>query len=80
MIHPLTFHPDQAILINRAQEADLAIAMVRVGWELQLAGEKGVWDHIENSGLSDLGRALRVKPLRDFRSLASGTTKKNNWC
>lgn len=72
MIHPLTFHPDQAILINRAQEADLSIAMVRVGWELQLAGQKDVWDHIENSGMADLGRAFAREAFTDFRSLASG--------
>src|SRR5690606_14692206 len=29
MIQPLTFHPDQAILINRSQNADLSVAMIR---------------------------------------------------
>jgi len=71
-IHPLTFHPDQAILINRAQMADLSIAMIRVGWELQLAGHRSVWDHIENSGLADLARVFAREAFVDFRSLASG--------
>lgn len=72
LIHPLTFHPDQAILINRAQIADLTIAMIRVGWELQLAGIREAWDYIENSPLADLGRAFAREAFVDFRSLASG--------
>lgn len=72
LIHPLTFHPDQAILINRAQIADLTIAMIRVGWELQLAGQRDVWDFIENSALADLGRAFAREAFVDFRSLANG--------
>lgn len=72
LIHPLTFHPDQAILINRAQIADLTIAMIRVSWELQLAGNREVWDFIENSPIADLGRAFAREAFVDFRSLASG--------
>jgi hypothetical protein len=72
LIHPLTFHPDQAILINRAQIADLTIAMIRVGWELQLAGMREAWDYILNSPLADLGRAFAREAFVDFRSLASG--------
>lgn len=72
LIHPLTFHPDQAILINRAQIADLTIAMVRVGWELQLAGVRDAWDFIENSSMADLGRAFAREAFVDFRSLANG--------
>ncbi|PZQ49092.1 MAG: hypothetical protein DI551_00115 [Micavibrio aeruginosavorus] len=72
MIHPLTFHPDHAIVINRAQVADQTIAMIRVGWELQLAGQRDVWEHIENSALADLGRAFAREAFTDFRSLANG--------
>ncbi len=72
MLHPLTFHPDQAILINRAQNADLTIAMIRVGWELQLAGKREAWEYIENSPMGDLGRAFAREAFVDFRSLASG--------
>lgn len=72
MLHPLTFHPDQAILINRAQHADLTIAMIRVGWELQLAGKREAWEYIENSPMGDLGRAFAREAFTDFRSLADG--------
>ena len=72
MLHPLTFHPDQAILINRAQQADLTIAMIRVAWELQLAGARDAWEYIENSPMADLGRAFAREAFVDFRSLANG--------
>lgn len=72
LLHPLTFHPDQAILINRAQQADLAATMVRAGWELQLSGHKDVWQRIEHGPLSDLGRAFAREAFVDFRTLNSG--------
>lgn len=72
MLHPLSFHPDQAILINRAQHADLTIAMVRVAWELQLAGHRDAWEFIENSPMADLGRAFAREAFVDFRSLSDG--------
>jgi hypothetical protein len=59
-------------LINRAQIADLTIAMIRVGWELQLADQRAVWEFIEHSSLSDLGHAFAREALSDFRSLATG--------
>ena len=71
-LHPLTFHPDHAVVINRAQNADLVISMIRVAWELQLAGHKDVWARIENSQLNDLGRAFAREACVDFRSLNSG--------
>lgn len=71
-LHPLTFHPDHAVVINRAQQADLVISMIRVAWELQLAGHKDVWGRIENSQLNDLGRAFAREACVDFRSLNSG--------
>lgn len=72
LIHPLTFHPDQAILVNRAQIADLAVAMVRVSWELQLAGEKEPWERIENGAMADLARAFAREAFLDFRTLNNG--------
>lgn len=72
LIHPLTFHPDQAILVNRAQIADLAVAMVRVSWELQLAGEKEPWEKIETGVMADLARAFAREAFLDFRTLNNG--------
>ncbi|MBU0801038.1 MAG: hypothetical protein KKA05_08530 [Alphaproteobacteria bacterium] len=72
LLHPLTFHPDQAILVNRAQIADLSVAMVRMAWELQLSGEKDVWDRVENGALADLARAFARESFIDFRTLNNG--------
>jgi hypothetical protein len=71
-LHPLTFHPDHAILVHRAQTADLVISMIRVAWELQLAGDKGAWTFLENSQMADLARAFAREACVDFRALNSG--------
>jgi hypothetical protein len=73
MVHPLTFHPDHAILVNRAQMADLTVAMVRMAWELQLAGEKDAWERIETGPMGDLARAFARESYIDFRTLNNGT-------
>jgi len=72
LIHPLMFHPDNAILINRAQTCDLVVSMIRVAWELQLAGNKDVWTRIENSSMADLGRAFAREAYLDFRTINNG--------
>ncbi len=72
LINPMTFTPEKAILINRAQDADLAIAMVRTAWELQLAGHRDVWERVENSPLSDLGRAFAREAFINFRTINDG--------
>jgi hypothetical protein len=72
LVHPLTFHPDQAVLINRAQLADLAVATVRVAWDLKIAGHHDIWLRIENSSMGDLGRAHAREALADFRTLNNG--------
>lgn len=71
-LHPLTLHPDHAVVVNRAQLADLTMAMIRTAWELQLAGEKAAWTRIENSTMADLGRSFAREACSDFRSLNSG--------
>lgn len=72
MLHPLTFNPDHGILVNRAQRADLAVAMVRAAWEMQLSGEKSVWARLENSSMGDLARAFAREAFIDFRTLNNG--------
>lgn len=72
LIHPLTFHPDQAILVNRAQIADLSVMMVRIAWELQLAGHETPWERLENSTMADLAHAFARESFMDFRTLNNG--------
>ncbi|MAZ76498.1 MAG: hypothetical protein CMH31_04260 [Micavibrio sp.] len=72
LVHPLSFHPDHAILVNRAQIADLCIAVIRSAWELKLSDSKEFWAEIEHSDMADLGRAFAREALSDFRTLNSG--------
>jgi hypothetical protein len=71
-LHPLSVHPDYAVLINRTQQADLLVSMVRVAWELQLSGYKDAWMRVENSTLVDLGRAFAREAIADFRTINNG--------
>lgn len=71
-INPLSLHPDYAVVINRAQKADMAVSIVRCAWEMKLQGQNDIWERIENSSLSDLGRALGREALNDFRTLNNG--------
>ena len=72
LVHPLTFHPDQAVLVHRAQVADLCVSIVRTAWELQLSGMTAPWDRLENSSLADLARAFAREAYMDFRSVNGG--------
>ncbi len=72
LINPMLFDPDNAVLVNRAQNADLVTSMIRVGWELQLSGQKEVWERLEGSTMADLARAFAREALQDFRTLNSG--------
>jgi len=72
LIHPLTFRPEHAILVNRAQEADRVVSMIRIAWELQLANYKDVWERVENSPLSDLARSFAREAFMDFRTINNG--------
>lgn len=71
-INPLRFHPDHAILVNRAQQADLAVAMVRAAWEFQLSGQRAPWERLEMSSMSDLVRVFAREAFLDFRTLNNG--------
>lgn len=72
LIHPLTFHPDDAIVINRAQSADLIISQIRIAWELKLADDEAVWDEVMNTQARDIAKSYAREATRDFRSLNNG--------
>lgn len=72
LVHPLTFHPDQAVLVHRSQVADLCVAMVRIAWEMQLSGMSAAWERLENSSMADLARAFAREAYMDFRSVNNG--------
>jgi len=72
LINPMMFQPENAILVGRAQEADLTISMIRIAWELQLAGNTDVWERIDNSPMGDLARAFAREAFMDFRTINNG--------
>ncbi len=72
MTNSLDFDPDEAVLIHRAQHADLDGAVIKSAWELRLAGEFDLWDRLENSCYMDLARAFAREALSDFRTLNNG--------
>ena len=71
-INPLTVSPDQALLVNRAQKADLTHSVIRCAWELKLQNNDILWKRIKTSTLSDLARAFEREVTKDFRSLNNG--------
>ncbi|HEY0901144.1 MAG TPA: DUF6782 family putative metallopeptidase [Micavibrio sp.] len=72
LVHPLTFHPDQAVLVHRAQVADLCVAMVRTAWEMQLSNHTDAWERLEESSMADLARAFAREAYMDFRAVNNG--------
>lgn len=72
LVNPLSFDPDDAILLNRAQLADAFMVSVRVAWELKLGGHQDAWNYLAGSPMADIGRAFEVKAQSDFRTLNNG--------
>jgi hypothetical protein len=72
LINPLTFHPDNAVLVNRAQVADLSVSIIRAAWELQLSGHRDAWKRLETSTLADLTRSFAREAFLDFRTINNG--------
>ncbi len=72
LIHPMLFHPDHAIVINRVQAADLAVSTIRIAWELRLAGQTALWQELDQNGQDDMTRAFAREAHADFRALNNG--------
>jgi hypothetical protein len=72
LVNPLSYEPDDAILVNRAQQADVFMISVKVAWELKLAGLTEAWDFLTGSPMADIGRTFEIKAQTDFRTLNNG--------
>jgi hypothetical protein len=72
LVNPLRFEPDEAILVNRAQNADVLMIGVKIAWELKLAGEPEAWDFMAASPFVDVTRTFELKAQADFRTLNNG--------
>ncbi len=72
LVNPLNFEPDEAILVNRAQHADIFMISVKVAWELKLSGESQAWEYLAGSPMVDVSRTFEIKAQADFRTLNNG--------
>lgn len=71
--NPLKYEPEDAVLLNRVQQADLVTLMVRMAWELNLAGCTNAWDSLSSSNLYVIAHAFAHQARNDFRSLNNGS-------
>ena len=72
LVNPLDFEPDEAILVNRAQQADVLMISIKVAWELKLGGMSEAWDFMIGSPMADVSRTFEIKAQTDFRTLNNG--------
>lgn len=72
LVNPLSFEPDEAILFNRAQQADALMISIKIAWELKLIGEPEAWDYLVGSPTADVTRTFEMKAQSDFRSMNNG--------
>lgn len=72
LLNPLKFSPDEAILVNRAQQADTLMMSIRVAWELKLLGENQMWNFMIGAPFADVTRTFEIHAQNDFRSLNDG--------
>ena len=71
-IHPLHFAPEEAVLLNRIQQADLSIMALRAAWEMNLSGDKSAWARILTISGYDLAVGFAREAIADFRALNNG--------
>lgn len=72
LINPLEYQPDEAILLNRAQQADATMMYVRIAWEMKLNNDNMLWDHLLATSNADIARGFEMRARSDFRSLNNG--------
>jgi hypothetical protein len=73
LVNPMNFEPDEAVLVNRAQQADVLMVSIKVAWELKLAGEAEAWNFMAGSpNLGDMTRVFEIHAQKDFRTLNNG--------
>jgi len=72
LVNPMSFEPDEAVLVNRAQQADVLMVSIKVAWELKLVGEADAWNFMAGSSMADITRAFEIHAQKDFRTLNNG--------
>ena len=72
LLQPVSLYPDHAVFVHRAQKADLSVSLVRIAWELELAGYTKLWDELEGGSFRDLTHSYAREAVTDFRTLNNG--------
>lgn len=77
LLNPMGFEPEDAILINRAQQADVLMVSIKVAWELKLIGESEAWDYVAGCPMwADVTRSFELHAQKDFRTLNNGSASR----
>ena len=58
--------------MNRALQADVMMATIRISWELRLAGHDESWGALTGAPTADMSRVFEIKAQKDFRTLNNG--------
>jgi len=72
LVNPMSFEPEEAVLINRAQQADALMVSIKVAWELKLLGEQEAWGFMVGSPMGNVTAAFESHAQKDFRTLNNG--------
>lgn len=72
LINALRFQPEDAVLVNRLQQADYKIATIEIAWELRLSGYSKMWNMMMDGADRDLCMSYGVESMSNFRSLKNG--------
>ncbi len=73
LINPLSFQPEEAILVNRLLQADMDVAVTSFLWDLKLAGDEYAWTKSMAGADYDLCSAYAMEAMTDFRTIKNGT-------
>lgn len=79
LINPLSFQPDEAVLINRLIQADMDVTAISYLWDLKLAGDKNAWTLAMAGADYDLCAAYAMEAMTDFRSIKNGVAARSTF-
>jgi len=72
LVNPLSFQPEEAILVHRILNADLDVTKISFLWDLKLAGDDDAWLDAMTGADYDLCSAYAMEAMTDFRSIKGG--------
>jgi hypothetical protein len=79
LINPLSFQPDEAVLINRLIQADMDVTVISYIWDLKLAGDTNAWALAMTGADYDLCAAYAMEAMTDFRSIKNGVAARSTF-